>query len=136
MNANDLRELLLGVKTIAVVGLSDDPSRDSFHVSEYMRGQGYIIIPVNPNLKGDWQGIKAYDSLRQIPEKVDLVDVFRRSPEVPSIVEDAIAIGARAIWLQDGVVHEEAAERARAAGMAVVMDDCILRQHRRLVAKF
>jgi hypothetical protein len=104
--------------------------RPSFGVSEYMRAQGYRIIPVNPAIK-EWLGEKAYPSLLDVPEKIDIVDVFRRSDAVPEIVEQTIQIKAPAIWLQEGVIHEEAAERARKAGISVVMDLCILKEHRK-----
>jgi predicted CoA-binding protein len=125
-------ELLRTSRTIAVVGLSSKRWRPSFGVSEYMRRAGYRIIPVNPG-EHEVLGEKSYASLEEIPEKVDIVDVFRRSEFVPEIVEQAIRIGARAIWLQEGVVHEEAAAKARAAGLIVVMDRCILKEHRKLV---
>jgi hypothetical protein len=125
-----ITELLKGAKTIAVVGLSDSALRPSFGVSEYMRAQGYRIIPVNPALQ-EWLGEKAYASLLDVPGKIDIVDVFRRSESVPDIVDQAIQIKAPAIWLQEGVIHEEAAERARKAGIFVVMDLCILKEHRR-----
>ena len=125
-------ELLRTSRTIAVVGLSSKRWRPSFGVSEYMRRAGYRILPVNPG-EHEVLGEKSYASLEEIPEKVDIVDVFRRSEFVPEIVEQAIRIGARAIWLQEGVVHEEAAAKARAAGLMVVMDRCILKEHRKLV---
>jgi hypothetical protein len=125
-----ITELLKTAKTIAVVGLSDSAMRPSFGVSEYMRAQGYRIIPVNPTLQ-EWLGEKAYASLLDVPGKIDIVDVFRRSESVPDIVDQAIQIKAPAIWLQEGVIHEEAAERARKAGIFVVMDLCILKEHRR-----
>ena len=105
--------------------------RASYGVSLYMQSQGYRIIPVNPNIT-EWMGEKAYASLLDVPEKIDIVDVFRRSDAVPEVVEQAIQIKAPAIWLQEGVIHEEAAEKARQAGMFVVMDKCILKEHRRL----
>ncbi len=126
--ADQITELLKTSKTIAVVGISDSAMRASFGVSEYMRAHGYRIIPVNPAIK-EWLGEKAYPSLLEIPGKVDLVDVFRRSDAVPEIVEQAIQIKAPAIWLQEGVIHERAAERARKAGIFVVMDLCILKEH-------
>ena len=131
MNEAEIRDLLRAAKVIAVVGISDRPDRDSHRVAAYLQRHGYRIVPVNPALK-EVLGEVCRASLRDIPGKVDLVDVFRRPEFVPAIVEDAIAIGAPAIWLQDGVVHEEAAERARRAGLAVVMDDCTMRQHLRL----
>jgi hypothetical protein len=125
-----ITEILKTARTIAVVGLSDSAMRPSFGVSEYMRAQGYRIIPVNPAIK-EWLGEKAYPSLLDVPEKIDIVDVFRRSDAVPEIVEQTIQIKAPAIWLQEGVIHEEAAERARKAGISVVMDLCILKEHRK-----
>ena len=125
-----IREILDNAKTIAVVGLSDSAMRPSFGVSEYMRAHGYRIIPVNPTIK-EWLGEKAYPSLLDVPEKVDIVDVFRRPDAVPQVVEQAIQIKAPAIWLQEGVIHEEAAQRARNAGIFVVMDLCILKEHRK-----
>lgn len=125
-----ITELLKTAKTIAVVGLTDSPLRPSYGVSHYMRSQGYRIIPVNPNIT-DWEGEKAYASLLELPEKVDIVNVFRRSEFVPEIVEQAIQIKAPVIWLQEGVIHEEAAEKARLAGIFVIMDRCLLKEHRK-----
>ncbi len=125
-----ITELLKTAKTIAVVGLTDSPLRPSYGVSQYMRSHGYRIIPVNPNIT-EWMGEKAYASLLDVPDKIDIVDVFRRSDAVPEVVEQAIQIKAPAIWLQEGVIHEEAAEMARQAGIFVVMDLCILKEHRR-----
>jgi hypothetical protein len=127
-----LTELLRGARTIAVVGLSSRRWRASYGVSEYMQQAGYRIIPVNPKEK-EVLGEKAYAHLSDVPEKVDIVDIFRRPEFVPEIVDTAIRIGARAVWMQEGVEHEEAATRARAAGLLVVMDRCILRDHRRLL---
>ena len=124
-----ITELLNTAKTIAVVGLTDSPLRPSYGVSHYMRSQGYRIIPVNPNIK-EWEGEKAYASLLDVPERVDLVNIFRRSQFVPPVVDQAIQIKAPAIWMQEGVVHEEAAEKARRAGIFVIMDLCILKEHR------
>ncbi len=123
-----ITEVLKTAKTIAVVGLTDSPLRPSYGVSHYMRSQGYRIIPVNPNI-ADWEGEKAYASLLDIPEKVDIVNVFRRPEFVPDIVEQALQIKAPVIWMQEGVIHEEAAEKARQAGVFVVMDCCILKEH-------
>lgn len=132
-------EILDNVKTIAVVGLSDNPARDSHGVSAYMQSQGYRIIPVNPALnRAEVLGEQSYDDLasaavaaQEQGVKIDLVDVFRRSEFAGGVTDDAIAIGAEYVWMQDGVVDEAAAERARAAGIGVIMDDCILRQHKR-----
>jgi predicted CoA-binding protein len=126
-----VEELLATARTIAVVGLSNKRYRPSYGVSEYMRSAGYRIIPVNPQ-ETEVLGEKAYADLGDIPESVDIVDIFRRSEHVPEIVEAAIRIGAKAVWMQEGVVHEEAAAKARAAGLMVVMDRCILKDHRRL----
>jgi predicted CoA-binding protein len=122
-------ELLKTSRTIAVVGISSKRFRPSYGVSEYMQRNGYRIIPVNP-FEQAVLGEKCYPDLDSIPERVDIVDIFRRAEFVPEIVEAAIRIGARAVWMQEGVVHEEAAARARAAGIEVVMDRCILKDHR------
>lgn len=126
-----IAELLTSARVIAVVGLSSKKHRPSYGVSEYMQRAGYRIIPVNPN-EESVLGEKAYPSLEAVPERVDIVNIFRRSEFVPEIVEQAIRAGAKAIWMQEGVVHEEAAQRARQAGLMVVMDRCILKEHRRL----
>ena len=127
---DEIGELLKRTKTIAVVGLSDSPLRPSHGVSAYMQSQGYKIIPVNPSIKGSL-GEKAVASLAEIEEKIDMVDVFRRSEYVPDLVDEAIRLKVPAIWLQEDVIHEEAAEKARKAGLFVVMDKCILKEHRR-----
>ena len=124
-------ELLRSSRTIAVVGLSNKRYRPSYGVAEYMQVQGYRIIPVNPN-ETEVLGEKAYAVLEDIPERIDIVDIFRRSEFVPPIVASAVRIGARAVWMQEGVVHEDAAQRAREAGLTVVMDRCILKEHMRL----
>ena len=120
--------ILDSAQTIAVVGLSANPRRPSHGVARYLQRAGYRIIPVNPNVD-EVLGERAYASLREIPQPVDVVEVFRRSEFVGPIVDDAIAIKARAVWLQDGVVDEAAAARARASGLDVVMDDCMMRRH-------
>ncbi len=127
---DEIGRLLEDVKTIAVVGLSGDPSRVSYGVTAYMQSHGYRIIPVNPTIDSSL-GEKAYPNLSAVPEKVDLVNVFRRSEYVPEIVEETIQLKIPAIWLQEGVIHEEAAQAARAAGVFVVMDRCILKEHRK-----
>ena len=126
--ADRITELLECAKTIAVVGLTDTPMRPSYGVSHYMQSQGYRIIPVNPNIK-EWEGERAYPSLLDVPEKVDIVNVFRRPDAVPEVVEQAMQINAPMILMQEGVVHHEAAEKARQAGIFVVMDKCILKEH-------
>ena len=127
-----LIEILRSAKTIAVVGLSSSRFRPSYGVAQFLQSVGYRIIPVNPN-ETAVLGEKAYARLEDVPEKIDIVDVFRRSEYVPEVVESSIKIGAKAIWLQEGVWHEEAAARARQAGIPVVMDSCILVEHRRLL---
>jgi uncharacterized protein len=132
MEAERIADLLKHSKTIAVVGLTDNPLRPSFGVSSYMQSQGYRIIPVNPNVR-DSLGEKAYASLLEVPEKIEIVNIFRRPEAVPEVVDEAIQLKVPAIWMQEGVIHEEAAERARKAGIFVVMDRCILKEHRRYV---
>ena len=118
-------------KTIAVVGLSDKHDRESHEIAAYLQREGYRIIPVNPRIT-ETLGEKAYPSLREIPERVDIVQIFRRSEDVPPIVEDAIAVGAPVVWMQAGIVNEEAAARAETAGLTVVMDTCLRSAHRAL----
>ncbi len=125
----EVRRILETTRTIAVVGLSDKPDRDSFRVAAYLQNHGYRIVPVNPN-HTEVLGERAYPALREVPGPIDLVDVFRRPDAVPAIVADAIAVGARTVWMQDGIVHNVAAEQARAAGLTVVMNKCLLREHR------
>ena len=126
----EIQTILDSSHTIAVVGLSSQPYRPSHGVAQYLQSAGYRIIPVNPN-EAEVLGEKAYAHLEDVPEKIDVVDIFRRSEFVMPVVESAIRIGAKAVWMQEGVVHEEAAQRARAAGLMVVMDRCILKEHRR-----
>ncbi|HEV2298730.1 MAG TPA: CoA-binding protein [Candidatus Acidoferrales bacterium] len=125
-----IAELLKTSRTIAMVGLSSNKMRPSYGVAEYLKHAGYRIIPVNPN-EAEVLGERAVVRLEDIREKVDIVDIFRRSEFVPPIVESAIAIGAKAVWMQEGVVNEAAAERARNAGLFVLMDHCILKEHAR-----
>jgi len=127
--SDPIYELLVRTKTIAVVGLSESPLRPSHGVSAYMQAAGYKIIPVNPQI-AEALGEKSYPSLLEVPEKIDLVDVFRRPEHVDEIVEQAIQLKIPAIWLQEGVINERAAEKARKAGMFVVMDRCVLKEHR------
>jgi predicted CoA-binding protein len=126
--ADPVTELLRNAKTIAVVGLSDSPLRPSYGVTAYMQGQGYRIIPVNPQIES-CLGEKAYASLRDVPEKIDIVNIFRRPEFVEEIVDEAIQLKVPAIWMQEDVIHEKAAEKAREAGIFVVMDRCILKEH-------
>jgi predicted CoA-binding protein len=128
--AERITQLLKTARTIAVVGLTNTPMRASYGVSHYMQARGYRIIPVNPNIK-EWEAQKAYASLLDVPEKIDIVNVFRRPDAVPEVVEQAIQLKVPAIWMQEGVVHEKAAEKARQAGIFVVMDKCILKEHRK-----
>ena len=133
VTGEDVERILTTSKTLAVVGLSDKPDRDSHQIAGYLQQAGYRIIPVNPRV-AEALGEKAYPSLRDIPERVDVVQIFRRSQDVPPIVDEAIAIGAKVVWMQSGIVHEEAAARAEAAGLTVVMDACMRSAHRALRA--
>jgi predicted CoA-binding protein len=126
-----IANLLRSARTIAVVGLSDKRWRPSYGVSEYMQRAGYRIIPVNPGLS-EVLGEKSYPHVGAVPEAIDIVNIFRRSEMVPEIVDAAIAVGAKAVWMQEGVVHEQAASRARKAGLTVIMDRCLLKEHRKL----
>ena len=127
-----LRELLSQARTIAVVGLSPKPERDSNRVAAYLQKAGYRIIPVNP-VAPEVLGEKSYPELTAIPEPVDVVDVFRQSRFVPEIAEQAVKIGAKVLWLQEGVVHDEAALEAKDAGLEVIQDACLMVEHRRLM---
>lgn len=130
----ELKQLLESTRTIAVVGLSANPERASHEVALYLKNHGYTIVPVNPACD-EVLGLKCYPSLRDVPVKIDLVDVFRRSEEVMPAVEDAIAVGARAVWLQLGVIAPHAIAHAEAAGLRTVMDRCTKIEHRRLLAR-
>ena len=123
-----ITELLRRARTIAVVGLSDNPLRPSYGVTAYMQGQGYRIIPVNPQIES-CLGEKAYASLLDVREKIDIVNIFRRPELVEEIVDEAIQLKVPAIWMQEDVIHEKAAEKARELGIFVVMDRCILKEH-------
>lgn len=124
-------EILQSARTVAVVGLSGKRYRPSYGVAEYLKREGYRVIPVNPG-ETEVLGEKCYPDLDSVPVEIDVVDIFRRSEFVPAIVEAAIRKGVKVIWMQEGVFHEEAARHARAAGLTVVMDRCILKDHRRL----
>jgi predicted CoA-binding protein len=126
----NIKEILEAYKTIAVVGLSSHTWRASYGVSHFMQGAGYRIIPVNPN-ESEVLGEKAFRTLDDVPYPIEIVNIFRRPEYVPDIVEAAVRRGAKVVWMQEGVVHEAAANRARAAGIDVVMDRCILKEHMR-----
>ena len=127
-----LKDILLSTKTIASVGLSTNPMKASYGVVAYLQARGYHIIPVNPKATEILQE-KAYPDLSSIPEKVDVVQIFRRPEDVPPVVDEAIKIGAKVVWMQEGIVNEEAAEKARGAGLQVVMDACMRATHQRLI---
>lgn len=127
--SDPIRDLLQRSKTIAVVGLSDSPLRPSYGVSAYMQSRGYKIIPVNPSIT-ESLGERSYPSLREVPGKIDIVNIFRRSEYVEEFVDQAIELKVPAIWMQEGVVNRKAAEKAEGAGIFVVMDLCILKEHR------
>ena len=131
-NDKEMKEILLSVKTIASVGVSSNPEKESYDVVAYLKEQGYRVIPVNPTATEIF-GEKAYPSLSAIPEKVDVVQVFRKPEDVPPVVDEAIKIGTKVVWMQAGIVNEEAAQKARDAGMQVVMDACMRATHRRLI---
>ncbi len=128
----DLKEILLSAKTIASVGLSSNPNKESYRIASYLKEQGYRVIPVNPTAS-EIMGETSYPDLQSVPEKIDVVQVFRKPEDVPPVVDDAIQAGAKVIWMQEGIVHEEAAEKARQAGLQVVMDTCMRVAHRRLI---
>lgn len=126
--AKKIADLFRECKTVAVVGLSSDESRPSYRIARYLQSCGFRVIPVNPNLK-EVLGEKAYPGLRDVPDKIDIVDVFRRSEDVPPIADDAIAVGAKCLWMQEGIVNRQAAKKAEQAGLEVVMDRCIMMEH-------
>ena len=127
-----MKDILLSTKTIASVGLSSNTEKVSYAIGLYLQGQGYHVIPVNPSAD-EILGEKSYPDLESIPEKVDVVQVFRRPEDIPPIVESAIKIGAKVVWMQEGIVNEEAAQMAREAGLQVVMDACMRATHQFLV---
>ncbi len=127
-----LRKLLIEARNVAVVGISPRVNRPSYAVAAYLKEAGYRIFPVNPAIDS-WDGIAAYDTVSDIPEKIDIVDIFRRPLQVGPVVEDAIAAGAGAVWMQQGIVNEDAAQAARNVGLDVVMDRCMLVEHHRLI---
>jgi len=129
-----MKEILLSTKTIASVGLSSNQEKESYWIVSYLKEQGYRIIPVNPTAT-EILGEKVYPDLESIPEKVDVVQVFRKPEDVPPVVDSAIKIGAKVVWMQEGIVNEEAAQKAREAGLQVVMDACMRATHRRLIGE-
>ena len=130
-NDDEMREILLAAKNVASVGLSSNDEKESFWIAFFLKEQGYRMIPVNPKATEIF-GEKAYASLSDIPDEIDVVQVFRRPEDVPPVVEEAIKIGAKVVWMQEGIVNEEAARMARQAGLQVVMDACMRATHRRL----
>ena len=131
MNDSNTIRNILKLKTIAVVGMSPKQERPSHYVAMYLKENGYTIYPVNPG-HDKIAGMDCYPDLESIPDSIDVVDIFRRSEFIPLIVDSAISIGSKAVWMQDTVIHEEAGKKAEDAGLLVVMDDCMLRQHRKL----
>ena len=133
MNSDDvLKEILLSAKTIASVGLSSNQERDSYWVASYLKEQGYRIIPVNPTA-AEILGEKSYPDLEAVSEKIDVVQVFRKPEDVPPIVDEAIKVGAKVVWMQEGIVNEEAAQKGREAGLKIAMHACMRATHRRLI---
>jgi uncharacterized protein len=132
MTDAEIKHILESSKTVAIVGLSDKPDRDSYRVAEYLQLQGFRIIPVNPSV-ASVLGERSYASVADIPEKMDVVDIFRKPDAVGPVVDEAIAAGARVVWMQLGSVNHAAAEAARAAGLEVVMDRCMKLEHQRLL---
>ena len=127
-----MRDILLSTKTIASVGLSSNTEKESYWIVSYLKEQGYRVIPVNPTAT-EILGEKAYPDLESVPEKIDVVQVFRKPEDVMPVVEDAIKVGAKVVWMQEGIINEEAAQKAREAGLQVVMDACMRATHRRLI---
>src|SRR4030095_15923810 len=133
MNSDkEMKEILLSARTVASVGLSSNQEKESYWIVSYLKEQGYRIFPVNPSAT-EILCEKAYPDLASIPEKVDVVQVFRKPEDVPPVVDEAIKIGAKVVWMQEGIVHEESAQKARDAGLQVVMDACMRATHRRLM---
>lgn len=126
-----IQRILKEAKTIAIVGVSANPDKTSHRVAAYLQCKGYRVIPVNPTVEGEILGEKVYPSVQSIREPFDVVDVFRRAEDVPAVVDDAIAAGAKILWMQRGIVNEEAAAKAEAAGMTVVMDRCMMAEHKK-----
>ena len=133
-NDQMMKDILLAAKTIASVGLSSNQEKESYWIVSYLKDQGYRIIPVNPTAD-EILGEKAYPDLESVPEKIDVVQVFRKPEDVPPVVDSAIKVGAKVVWMQEGIVNEEAAQKAREAGLQVVMDACMRVTHRRLIGE-
>ena len=131
---DEVRAILKTAKRVAVVGHSDRPERDSYRVGRYLADRGYEVLPVNPRATSTTTGIRFYPDLASVPGPIDIVDIFRRVEAIPAIVDEAIRIGAKVIWMQEGLAHNAAAEKARAAGLSVVMSRCMMRDHRALIA--
>ncbi len=129
----EIRDILKSARRIAVVGHSDRPDRDSYRVGRYLAEQGYEVFPVNPNATSQG-GLRFYPDLASLPGSIDVVDIFRKVEAIPAIVDEAIRVGARVIWMQDGLAHNASAGKARAAGLRVVMSRCMMRDHRALIA--
>ena len=133
MNSDkELKDILLSAKTIASVGVSGNQEKEIYWIVSYLKGQGYHIIPVNPTAT-EILGVKSYPDLESVPDKIDVVQVFRKPEDVPPVVDGAIKAGAKVVWMQEGIVNEEAAQKARDAGLQVVMDTCMRATHRRLI---
>lgn len=126
--SEEIQKILKGAKTIAVVGISNNPDKASYRVAQYLKNAGYTIIPVNPTIK-EWCGLPSYPNLSAIPEAVDIVDIFRRKEDIPAIVDEAIAQHAKVVWMQLELTHDAAAKKARDAGLQVVMDRCTKVEH-------
>ena len=133
-NDQMMKDILLSAKSIASVGLSSNPEKESYWIVKYLKDQGYRIIPVNPTAD-EILDEKAYPDLESVPKKIDVVQVFRKPEDVPPVVDSAIKVGAKAVWMQEGIVHKEAAQKAREAGLQVVMDACMRATHRRLIGE-
>lgn len=133
MNSDEtMKEILLSARTIASVGLSSNPEKESYGVAQYLKNQGYHVIPVNPTAD-EILGEKSYPDLESVPETIDVVQVFRKPEDVPPVVEGAIKVGAKTVWMQEGITNAAAAQTARAAGLQVVMDACMRETHKRLI---
>ena len=130
----EIESILRGSRTIAIVGMSDNPERESYEVGRYLKDNGYEIIPVNPS-KREILGEKCYPDLKSIPKKIDVVDIFRNIEAIPGVVDEAISAGAKAVWMQLGLAHHESAQKARRAGLAVVQSRCMKIEHKRVFGK-